>query len=440
VRSICSVNEPASGPNYEDSLVRSRTLELSLMTINPRRTTFMISIGLLCFVFPGAPSEARQKSEPEPVSSTVPLHVQFNRPFIDLEFSRPDGSPRKARFWLDTGGGGFLFCEALARDIGMKFGEEVHEEGERFARTTPPRTMLGKMALNIDGARASIVLGKKTIQPGVEAEGLFPAHLLRRYHVIFDYPGGKFTLAKPGTLTPRGVRIATPVGQRSGFPRLEIQIAGQTFGFLLDTGASFTMISRVQIETWIKAQPEWPNAVGAAGAANMGLGKMEADGLMLGLPQVELGPFQLKAIAAISRPKGTYESYMSGMMTQPIIGAIGGNLLRAFRIEIDYANNATYFERTGSPDTDLVMIGLTVQPLEDGSYTVSGVVRQNGKALVDGVLAGDKLIKIDQLDVSGSSLARVVGALRGKIGTKRTLILERDGKRITVTAPIVRIL
>jgi len=167
---------------------------------------------------------------------------------------------------------------------------------------------------------------------------------------------------------------------------------------------------------------------------------MEADGLMLGLLQAELGPFQLKAIAAISRPKGTFERYMSGMMTQPIIGAIGGNVLRAFRIEIDYANNATYFERTGSPDTDLVMIGLTVQPWADGSYTVSGVVRQNARALVDGVMAGDKLIKIDHLDVSGSSLAGVVGALRGKIGTKRTLILERDGKRITVTAPIVRVL
>jgi len=295
------------------------------------------------------------------------------------------------------------------------------------------------MALNVDGARASILLGKKTILPGVEAEGLFPAHLLRRYHVIFDYPGGKFTLAKPGALKPRGVRIATLVEQRSGFPRLEVQIAGQSFGFLLDTGASFTMISREQIETWIKAHPEWPNAVGAAGAANMGLGKMEADGLMLGLPQVELGPFQLKAGAAISRPKGTFEKYMSGMMTQPIIGAIGGNVLRAFRIEIDYANNATYFERTGSPDTDLVMIGITVQPWADGSYTVSGVVRQNERALVEGVLAGDKLVKIDHLDVSGSSLAGVIGALRGNIGTKRTLILERGGKRITVTAPIVRI-
>ena len=410
------------------------------MNINPGRTTFISFVGFLCFTLSGAPSEARQKSEPEPQSSTVPLHVEFNRPFIDLEFSRPDGSPRKARFWVDTGGGGFLFCEALARDIGMKFGAEVHEEGERSAPTMPPRTSLGKMALNVDGARASILLGKKTILPGVEAEGLFPAHLLRRYHVIFDYPGGKFTLAKPGALKPRGVRIATPVQQRSGFPRLEIQIAGQTFGFLLDTGASFTMVSREQIETWIKAHPEWPNAVGAAGAANMGLGKMEADGLMLGLLQAELGPFQLKAIAAISRPKGTFEKYMSGMMTQPIIGAIGGNVLRAFRIEIDYANNATYFERTGSPDTDLVMIGLTVQPWADGSYTVSGVVRQNARALVDGVLAGDKLIKIDHLDVSGSSLAGVVGALRGKIGTKRTLILERDGKRITVTAPIVRVL
>jgi len=383
------------------------------MNIHPGRTTFVSFVGVLCFALSGTASEARQKSEPEPVSSTVPLHVEFNRPFIDLEFSRADGSPRKARFWVDTGGGGFLFCEALARDIGMKFGDEVHEEGESVAPTMPPRTSLGKMALNVDGARASILLGKKTILPGVEAEGLFPAQLLRRYHVIFDYPGGQFTLAKPGALKPRGVRIASPVEQRSGFPRLEIQIAGQTFGFLLDTGASFTMISREQIETWIKAHPEWPNAAGAAGAANMGLGKMEADGLMLGLPQVELGPFQLKAIAAISRPKGTFEKYMSGMMTQPIIGAIGGNVLRAFRVEIDYANNAAYFERTGSPDTDLVMIALSVQPWANGSYTVSGVVRQNARALIDGVLPGDKLIKIDHLDVSGSSLAGVVSALRG---------------------------
>ena len=404
------------------------------------RAKCTLSVGMLFLVFLLPSSDARQQNDPEPLSSTVPLHVEFNRPFIDLDFNRPDGSVRQARFWVDTGGGGFLFCEPLARDIGMKFGQEIQEEGQRIASTTPPTTRLGKMALNVEGTRAFIVLGTKTIRPGVDAEGLLPAHLLKRYHVIFDYPGGRFTLAKPGTLTPRGFRVHTPVQQRSGFPRIEIQIAGRTFGFLLDTGASFTMISRALIETWRKDHPEWPSVVGAAGAANMGLGKAEAEGLMLSLPTVGIGPFQLKGISAVSRPDGTFERYMSGMMTQPIIGAVGGNVLRAFRIEIDYANSSTYLEETGAIDSDLTMIGITLLPRADGSYTVAGVATRNGETLVDGVHAGDKLIKVDQLNVSGASFAGVVGALKGKAGTKRTLLLERNGKQITVIAQVVRIL
>src|SRR5262245_14272066 len=167
------------------------------MNIKQSKATYALPPLMFCLLVSLPSSVARQQSKTEPVSSpvssTVPLHVEFNRPFIDLDFTRPDGSPRKARFWVDTGGGGFLFCEPLARDLGMKFGDEVSEEGERIAPTTAPRTSLGKMTLNVDATRAFIVVGKKSMMPGVDAEGLFPAHLLRRYHVIFDYPAGKFT-------------------------------------------------------------------------------------------------------------------------------------------------------------------------------------------------------------------------------------------------------
>ena len=383
--------------------------------------------------------KAQTQNSSEPSLATVPLHVEFNRPFIDLLFKRPDGSPRIARFWVDTGGGGFLFCEPLARDIGLSIGEELRQEGERLAPTTPPKTTIGQMSLNVEGARTFVVLGKKTLNPGVNAEGLFPAHLLRRYHVIFDYPAEKFTLAKPGTIKPRGVRVETPIDQRSGFPRIELQIEGQPYGFLLDTGASYTMISREQLEMWLKDKPESPNAIGAVGAANMGLGRMESDALMLGLVPVSFGTFQLKNISAVSRPKGTFEQYMSRMMTKPIIGALGGNVLRAFRIEIDYGNNASYFEKTGSLDTELVLTGLTLFPKEDGSFTIAGASKQNGKVLVEGILPGDKLIRIDKLNVSGATFAAVVDALRGKPQSEHTLVIERDGKQTTIQAPVARI-
>jgi hypothetical protein len=45
---------------------------------------------------------------------------------------------------------------------------------------------------------------------------------------------------------------------------------------------------------------------------------------MLGLAPIDLGPFKLNGVAAVSRPKGTFEQYMSSMMTKPIIGALGG--------------------------------------------------------------------------------------------------------------------
>jgi hypothetical protein len=384
--------------------------------------------------------EARQQRTVDQSSATVPLLVEFNRPFVDLQFTRPDGSQRKARFWVDTGGGGFLFVEPLARDLGLKFGEEVKAEGERMSPTTAPPTAIGGMPLNVEGTRAIIILGKKTMNPGVDAEGLLPAHLLRRYHVVFDYPGRKLTIAKPGSLKPRGVRIDAPIHDRSGFPRIEARIAGKPFGFLLDTGASFTMISLSQLETWSRENPAWPKAIGAVGAANMGLGPMEANGLMLGLPEIEWAEFQLKSVAAISRPAGTFERYMSSMMTAPIVGAIGGNVLRAFRIEIDYANGVVYLEKKGTLDTSSDIVGLTLSPAYDGSYTVAGVVKQNGIQIVESVRPGDKLLKIDNLVVNGADLFQVIDALRGKQGQKRTLVLEREGKQMEVVAPVTRIL
>jgi predicted aspartyl protease len=374
-------------------------------------------------------------------SVTVPLVVEFNRPFVDLEFTRPDGSVRLARFWVDTGGGGFILVEPLARELGLELGQEIAEGGDRFAVIKPPATRIGGMPLNLEGARASVTMGKKTMMPGVAAEGMLPGHVLKRYHVIFDYPGHRFTLAQPNTLQPRGVRLASPVNPRSGFPRLEAQIGGETYGFLLDTGASFTMISAELLGKWASAHADWPRATGAVGAANMGLGLVEANAAMLRIRQFNLATVQLEHVAAVSRPQGTFEKWMSQMMTAPIVGAIGGNVWRAFRVEIDYANGATYLEKTGPLDaSDLDLVGVIVRGQTDGSYVVAGVAKQDGKATTDAIHAGDKLIKIDRLEVTGAALVHVIDALRGKPGEQHTLTVEREQKSLTVKTPVVRVL
>ena len=372
---------------------------------------------------------------------TVPLVVEMNRPFIDLEFRRSDGSTRKARFWVDTGGGGFIVTERLARDLGLEFGEVVDEGGARFAATKPPSASVGGMPLNLDRARVLIQLGTKTIAPGVGADGVLPGHVLMRYQVVFDYPGRRFTLAVPGMLHPRGIRLASPIDQHTGFPRLEAQIGGEAFGFLLDTGASFTMISQEQISRWASAPANWKATTGAVGAANMGVGGMELNASMLRLPQLGLGTMALNGIAAVSRPKGTFERMMSRMMTAPIVGAIGGNVWRAFRVEIDYANGATYLEKSGTLDpVDLDVVGAIVSPSANGTYTLVGVAKQDGKEVTNALRGGDRLVKIGRLDVTGAPLAEVIEALHGKPGDIRTLVVEREQKPVTVKVPIVRVL
>jgi hypothetical protein len=65
--------------------------------------------------------------------ATVPLIVEGNRPFIELTFRKPDGSVRKARFLIDTGGGGFLITEPLAHDLGLNWGPKYRKR----ARSSP---------------------------------------------------------------------------------------------------------------------------------------------------------------------------------------------------------------------------------------------------------------------------------------------------------------
>jgi predicted aspartyl protease len=286
-------------------------------------------------------------STPAPEASTnavtVPLLVEGNRPFVDVSLRRPDGSMRSARFLVDSGGGGFLLTESLARDIGLQWGETHHEEGQDFASAKePPQAFVGALQLDIEPSRVAVVIGTDSILPHAapgHADGVFPGHVLARYHVVFDYPRGTFTIARPGTLTPQGDALPMPVSKQSGFPRTEIQVDGQTYGFLVDTGASFTMVSEVLLKSWGDAHQEWPRHAGAFGEAAT-LGGMTLETMFV--PSVRWGSHDLREVGVTSQREGTFERWMSSMMTAPIVGSLAGNVLKRFRVELDYPNEKLY--------------------------------------------------------------------------------------------------
>ena len=133
-----------------------------------------------------------------------------------------------------------------------------------------------------------------------------------------------------------------PVSKQMGFPRTELEVNGVKYGFLLDTGASFTMVSEVLLKSWGKDHPDWKRSAGAVGdAATLGGQTLET----MFVPAAKWGTQELKELGVTSQHEGTFEKWMSGMMTAPIEGSLAGNVLKQFRVELDYPNEKLYLSK-----------------------------------------------------------------------------------------------
>ena len=180
--------------------------------MKPTRIFFWLNL-LVCLLIAGpAFAQKTTTARAAPQQTTVPLLVDRNRPYVDLTFQRPDGSKRSARFLVDSGGGGFALTEPLARDLGLKWGATMREEGAEFAQVTDPlKAFVGDFPLELDPQRVLVVIGADTILPkGVAAphDGMLPGHVLAKYHVVFDYPKAEFTIARAGVLGAEGNSFA----------------------------------------------------------------------------------------------------------------------------------------------------------------------------------------------------------------------------------------
>jgi hypothetical protein len=77
---------------------------------------------------------------------------------------------------------------------------------------------VGDFELDLTGCHAAIT----DPPPGMPIEGIVPSLVLKNHDVVFDYPKGTFTIAKPGKLTPQGIKLAAPISSESGFPRVGV--------------------------------------------------------------------------------------------------------------------------------------------------------------------------------------------------------------------------
>jgi hypothetical protein len=386
-------------------------------------------------------ASAREKAA---TSVTVPFILDHNRMLIDAQVQRKDGSWRTARLWVDTGNPRFFMSEALARDLGV----DLSAIGENPMVPPPAGVRIGGMELDFKGVQSRVSIEPKWQFNAMHNDGNLPSTVLERYQVVFDYPARRLTIAEPGSLEHRGARAPAGVNPETGIVQIDAVIDGDSLSFAVEVGAAYSFADAGVLERILERHPNLPRMTGALGCANMWgwWPPDEQNAPVVRVPEIMWGPVRLEGVGVVGvagvQPGGPpLGEWYSRKAARPVNGFLGPNAFKAFRVEIDYAGGAVYFEKTAEFDTfDMDIVGLTLRPEADGSYSVLGVSSKDGKSAVEGVEPGDKLLRIGDLEVTGATMGTVVDALRGKPGEIRSLILERGGNKFRIDARVMRLL
>ena len=372
-------------------------------------------------------------------SASVPFTLDHNRMIVEVEFERPDGSLRKATAWVDTGNQFLIVAKELATDLGLDVTVLDGAESPRPQETPSPSPaiFLGAYPLTVDGVAVQVSPGAR-VWAGVPAEANLPASVFRGLHVVFDYPEHTLTVAGAGQLLPRGNEIPCRINPETGLFQIEVGIDGDFVELGVDTGSAGTWISSNLTRTFKARHPDWPSSTGAVGSANFFGFEFEASGTLMNLPEIRFGVLKAARIAVLGLDQRLFDWY-SMKSAGPVVGILGANVLRGFRLEVDSQNQMIYWEPgPSSASDDVDIVGLALRPEADGSYSVAGVASKNGVSTVPVIEPGDVVKQIDAFETTGISMGPVIEALRGNPGERRLLVIERNGELLDIEAEVTR--
>jgi len=312
----------------------------------------------------------------------------------------------------------------------------------------PANIRIGNMNLNFDGVKSRVTFQPFWLFSSTGSEANIPATLLKKYHIIFDYPKKELTIAERGSINPHGIQLPMSINPKTGIAQIDVTIEKENYSFALDVGASYSFISEDKLKNFSSSNPDWPYITGTLGHANMWgwWPANEENFSVVRIPQIQSGEINFDEVGIVGVPAFSPQGpslgeWYSQKTLKPVDGFIGPNVLKQFRIEIDYLNNKVYLEKgEDENNNEMDLIGISVRQLEDKTYQIVGIVKKNGKNLVDGIEPGDILVRIDKLNTKGLTMGKVVDALRGKPGDVHLLTIERDGKPLTFETIVQHVL
>lgn len=354
-----------------------------------------------------------------------------NRMYAELGFFRPDGSTHRALAFVDMGSPEMVLRESLFKDLKL-------DEGRPLAFSAGALRIEMPAAQVVSEPRAPSSMGSD-----LKVEGILPASILKNYQVVIDYRRRTLELGRPGAFKPQGIAVPFRMNDKTGLITIDVSVDGTSYPITIDNGSAYTWVRQSAAGNWLTAHPDWERGVGAVGASNVMMSGdlTETSGTLLRVSRFSVGSLVLSNVGVLAAGPGKVEGldlfdWYSQKNAGSVIGWIGGNVLKAFRITIDYPNHVMYWLKQREIEThDLDQVGLTLRS-EHGAFFVAAVATKNGKPSVDGVMPGDKLVLVAGLETATATWGALFAALHGHPGELRTLTIERDGQRLVVRAPV----
>ena len=244
---------------------------------------------------------------------------------------------------------------------------------------------------------------------------------LANFAVTLDYSAPSVTFADPERFEPRAHAI--PFEVAGALIQLKATVNDdQELLFLVDTGASYTILPRAIGEALPGRHLGGVQATGAAGAS--------LPMTVCRLPRLQLGPHTLTDVVVAYLEEDALEAQGAlAEFARQGIGVLGADVLSRFRVTINYSTRVLLLEPVEEAASDLTWVhpGLQVMAAAEG-YIIRSVLRPSPAAEA-GLQPGDQLIAIDGEPIAALSPHEVLARLQGPAGSEVALEIKRVGTR-----------
>ncbi len=297
-------------------------------------------------------------------STSYVLPTSFEQDTIFVEPVTSTG--QRLRFLTDTGGADWMYRHAA---LGLGLVEQAaNDEGGWTTGLLPAFRDEAWIPRPLEDG--SILVNPTTEKPAgpfppTGGSGLLGQQWFSRRVWELDYEAAKLVLHR--TPPANDYALTVPLGfpetngQRTcNFPRIQATVDGEQHDLLFDTGAHthVTQEAATQVageghrratsfiidsiaHRWHEQHPDWP--VIHNGEAGTG-----AD--MIQVPSVQVGDLDTGPVWFTQRRDTNFLDYMSQWMDKTVVGALGGNALRGFRILLDYPAARVSLHRQDQPE------------------------------------------------------------------------------------------